>query len=479
VHDETARVATAVPMLRRAQVFVDGDFVDAHGPFRDVEDPRTGAVVAQVRDASQADVDSAVAAASRAAPMWSSSGPDVRANALDRLADCLNERAQDLAHLVECEQGAPAPLARKLHVDLAIDVVRGTARALREVTWEQRVDNSVVRREAVGVVAAVTPWNLPLYQVVVKVAPALAAGCTVVLKPSELTPLSAIALAGAVRDSEFPKGVFNVVSGGRSIGTHLTTHRSVDLVSFTGSTSTGRLIAAQAAGDLKRVVLELGGKSPSILLPGSTDNQFVTALKVTLGNCFLNGGQTCTALSRLLIPEDRLDEAKQHLRKLALRYVPGERMGPLISADQKVRVLANIEQGISAGATRLVGEPDINVPGKGHYVAPTVFTEVRPDMAIAQEEIFGPVLSVLTYKSVDEAIDIANGTEYGLTAAVWGADAETVEYVAARVEAGQIDVNGAAFNVRAPFGGFKHSGVGRELGEDGILACTEVKSIQT
>ncbi|WP_341317621.1 aldehyde dehydrogenase family protein [Paraburkholderia sp. IMGN_8] len=350
---------------------------------------------------------------------------------------------------------------------------------------EKSIINSKVIREPIGVVACITPWNYPLHQIAAKVVAAIASGCTVVLKPSEVAPLNAFMLAEAFHEAGLPSGVFNLVSGyGATVGRDLVSHPDVDMVSFTGSTAAGKAISKLASDSVKRVALELGGKSASILLD---DADFPNAVRATVGSCFLNSGQTCTALTRLIVPENRYEEVSQLAIQAAQKFTLGDpsdgatRMGPLVSRTQLVRVRSLIQEGIESGACLLYGglEEPASV-AHGYFCQPTIFGRVVPGSVLDQEEIFGPVLSILTYPEGDEetAIKIANGTAYGLAGAVWSADPARAMSVAKKVRAGQVDVNGAAFNILAPFGGYKQSGNGREMGIYGIEEFTELKAIQ-
>lgn len=326
----------------------------------------------------------------------------------------------------------------------------------------------------VGVVAAITPWNFPLHQVVAKIAPALAAGCTTVLKPAEDTPLTAQLFAEAVHEAGLPAGVFNLVTGlGPVAGQALAEHPDVDLVSFTGSTAVGRRIGALAGGAVKRVALELGGKSANVILPSA---DLAQAVSVGVANVMSNSGQKCSAWTRMLIPADRYEEAVALAAEAVAKYVPGERLGPLVNAKQRERVRGYIEKGVEEGARLVAGGPEAPLE-TGYYVSPTVFADVTPEMTIAQEEIFGPVVSLLRYEDEEDALAIANGTVYGLAGAVWGDPEEAVAF-ARRMEAGQVDINGGRFNPLAPFGGYKQSGVGRELGTHGLTEYLQTKSLQ-
>ena len=461
-------------LIREPALYIGGEWVTGGGSDCEVEDPATEEIIGIAAQAAPAEVDQAVGAARDAFDGWANTPVGDRVAALRRLRDVIADRADTFAALITCEQGSPPPVARKLHVDTPLEVITRTADALDEVPFQQRLGNSVILREPVGVVAAITPWNLPLHQVIVKVVPALAAGCTVVLKPAELTPLTAFELARAFEAAGFPPGVFNLVTGtGPDIGGQLTRHPLVDHVSFTGSTAVGRQVAAAAADTVKGVTLELGGKSASVVLSDVSDDLLAKAVKVTVASCFLNGGQTCTALSRLIVPAARLAQAEELAAAAAAKYVPGERLGPLISAGQREKVQSFLEPGAAKAVTGAAPLPD-----KGYFVTPTVYSEVDPDSRLAQEEIFGPVLSILTADSDDHAIELANNTIYGLGGALWIEDSDRALSYAARIRTGQIDVNAAPFNPRAPFGGYKQSGMGREIGDYGIDDVLEVKAVQ-
>jgi acyl-CoA reductase-like NAD-dependent aldehyde dehydrogenase len=351
------------------------------------------------------------------------------------------------------------------------------------VTWEEKVGNSLIVREPAGVVAAITPWNYPLHQIANKVAPALAAGCTVVLKPSEVVPLNAFVLAEIVEEVGLPAGVFNLVSGtGPVVGEAVVAHPDTDMVSFTGSTRAGRRVSELAAQSVKPVTLELGGKSPNVILD---DADLEKAVTDGVAKCFLNSGQTCSALTRMLVPREQLEEAERIAATVAETFTPGDpfddstRLGPLVSATQLERVRGYIAKGQEEGARLVTGGADLP-EGKehGYFVSPTVFSDVEPDMTIAQEEIFGPVLSIIPYDDEEDAVRIANDTIYGLAGGVWSGDEDRARRVAARIRTGQVEINGGAFNPLAPFGGYKQSGHGRELGRYGLEEFLVVKSLQ-
>jgi aldehyde dehydrogenase (NAD+) len=450
----------------------------------DVLNPATEQVIDQVPAGHEADVDEAVRAAAAALPSWSATSPAERAGWLEAARALLEQRADTVAATITADLGSPVSFARKVQVGTPLAVLASYIDLLASYNFGgDRVGNSLIVREPVGVVGAITPWNYPLHQIVAKVAAALAAGCTVVLKPSEVAPLAAYELADIFHETGLPAGVFNLVSGtGPVTGAAIAAHRGLAAVSFTGSAAAGRRVAEAAAATVKRVTLELGGKSANVILP---DADLATAVKVGVAKAFINSGQTCNALTRMLVHRDAYDEAVGQAAKNAERYVTGDplaegtRLGPLVSAAQRDRVRGFIEQGLTEGARMVVGGPQAPAGlDHGYFVQPTVFADVRPGMTIAQEEIFGPVLSVLGYAAEDEAVQIANGTRYGLAASVWSADQDHAVSVARKLRAGQVEVNGGAFNVAAPFGGFGQSGYGRELGVAGLEEFLEVKALQ-
>ncbi|WP_351223801.1 aldehyde dehydrogenase family protein [Streptomyces sp. NPDC002133] len=439
-----------------------------------VVNPADEQVIAHVPAGTPQDVDAAVRAARAAFPGWAATPPAERAAKLVALRDVLAARKDEIAATVTAELGAPRQLAEAVHAGLPLLVAGSYAELAASYSFEETIGNSTVLLEPVGVVGAITPWNYPLHQIVAKVAPALAAGCTVVLKPAEDTPLTAQLFADAVHEAGLPAGVFNLVTGlGPVAGQALAEHPGVDLVSFTGSTAVGRQIGATAGAAVKRVALELGGKSANVILPGA---DLARAVNVGIANVMSNSGQTCSAWTRMLVHRDHYDEAVALAAEAVAKYTPGERLGPLVNAKQQRRVRGYIEQGIAEGARVVAGGPE--APREtGYYVAPTVFADVTPEMTIAQEEIFGPVVSILRYEDEDDALRIANGTVYGLAGAVWGQREEAVAF-ARRMDTGQVDINGGRFNPLAPFGGYKQSGVGRELGPHGLAEYLQTKSLQ-
>ena len=411
----------------------------------------------------------------------------MRAEYLAKISAGLKARSDEIAKSIAQEVGMPIKLSARIQAGLPIAVFGNYAKMLDGFKFEEQVGNSLVVRDAVGVVGAITPWNYPLNQIALKVAPALAAGCTVVLKPSEVAPFNAYILAEVIHEAGLPAGVFNMVTGlGPVVGEALVKHPEVDAISFTGSTRAGKRISELAAQGVKRVTLELGGKSASVILD---DADLAAAVKGTVSNCYLNSGQTCTATTRMLVPEAKYAEAKTFAAEAAKAFVPGDplaettRLGPLSSAMQLERVRAYIRKGLEEGAELVTGGADapeglVGETRGGYFVKPTVFGKVNPKSTIGQEEIFGPVLSIITYKDEEDAIRIANDTIYGLAGGVWSADAAHAQKVARRLRAGQIDINGGPFNMSAPFGGFKQSGHGREAGVYGLEEFLEYKSLQ-
>jgi aldehyde dehydrogenase (NAD+) len=463
-------------MHQRTMLYVDGGWVPSTGTGTiEVFDPATGAVVGRIAEGTADDVDRAVVAARAAFPRWSATTPDERAKHLSALHEAMTARADELAQTITAEMGAPPKIASAVQVGLPLSVVESYASLLPDYEFEEQIGNSLVVREPVGVVGAITPWNYPLHQVVAKVVPALAAGCTVVLKPSEVAPLTAFVLAEVLDDIGLPAGVFNLVSGtGAVVGEAIAGHPDIDMVSFTGSTRAGKRVAELAVQTVKRVALELGGKSANVILD---DADVEKAVKVGVSNAFLNSGQTCTAWTRMIVPRERHDEIAALAAAAADAMAP--KLGPVASEAQYDRVQSYIETGLAEGARLVAGGPGRPAGVEsGWYVRPTVFAGVRPDMTIAQEEIFGPVLAVIPYDDEDDALRIANGTVYGLAGGVWSSDQERAKAFARRMRTGQVDINGGRFNPLAPFGGYKQSGTGRELGRYGLEEFLEVKSLQ-
>jgi len=471
-------------MLMRDKLFIGGQWAaPSTKETIEVHNAGTGEVMGTVPAGGERDIDAAVAAAYAALQDWSRTPPGKRAEYLQKISDGLKARADELAKTIAQEVGMPIKLAGRIQAGLPIANFANYARIAGEFKFEERVGNSVVVKDPVGVVGAITPWNYPLHQIALKVAPALAAGCTVVLKPSEIAPFNAFILAEVVEAAGLPKGVFNLVTGyGPVVGEALVKHPKVDMISFTGSTRAGKRISEVAAQQVKRVALELGGKSASVILE---DADLAAAVKGTVNGCFLNSGQTCTALTRMLVPASKYEEAAKLAAEAAKGFTLGDplsestRLGPLSSKMQLERVRSYIKKGVAEGAELLAGGADApeGLPG-GYFVKPTVFGNVKNSMTIAQEEIFGPVLSIIPYQDEDEAVRIANDSPYGLAGAVWSKDDARAQSVARRIRAGQIDVNGGAFNMNAPFGGFKQSGHGREAGVYGLEEFLELKSLQ-
>ncbi|GAA4664677.1 aldehyde dehydrogenase family protein [Streptomyces chumphonensis] len=463
--------------------YIGGAWREAGGETIEVRDPATEEVVGRVPAGRAQDVDAAVRAARDALPAWAATPPADRAARIAALAEVLTARREEIAATVTTELGAPLSFSRAVHADLPAAVAGSYATLAAEYAFEERVGNSTVYQEPVGVVGAITPWNYPLHQIVAKAAPAFAAGCTVVLKPAENTPLVAQLFADAVHEAGLPAGVFNLVTGyGPEAGEALAGHPGVDLVSFTGSTAVGRRIGATAGAALKPVALELGGKSANVVLPGA---DLAKAVKVGVANVMANSGQTCSAWTRLLVDAQHYEEAVERAAGAVAKYVPGDptdeatRLGPLVSARQRDRVTGYIEQGVAEGARLVAGGPGAPEDRpRGWYVRPTVFADVTPEMTIAQEEIFGPVLSIMRYDGVEDAVRVANATVYGLAGAVWAADDAEAAAFARRMDTGQVDINGGRFNPLAPFGGYKHSGIGRELGRHGLAEYLQTKSLQ-
>lgn len=465
-------------------MYIDGAWRPAAATEKlDVTNPADGSLLGTVPAGGAEDVAAAVRAARAAFPGWAATPPAERAALLGELHQALEARRAEIAETVTAELGSPLAFSQAVHAAVPVAVCGSYAKLAAEYPFEEEIGNSRVFHEPVGVVGAITPWNYPLHQIVAKAAPAFAAGCTVVLKPAEDTPLVAQLFAEAVHEAGLPAGVLNLVTGlGPVAGRSLAEHDDVDLVSFTGSTAVGRQIGAAAGGSVKRVALELGGKSANVILPGA---DLTKAVKKGVANVMANSGQTCSAWTRMLVDSEHYDEAVRIAAEAVAKYVPGDpkdettRIGPVVNAKQQARVTGYIDKGVEEGATLAAGGP--GAPEgyeQGCYVRPTVFSDVTPEMTIAQEEIFGPVLSILKYEDVDDAVRIANDSIYGLAGAVWAKDEEEAVAFARRLHTGQVDINGGRFNPLAPFGGYKQSGVGRELGRHGLGEYLQTKSLQ-
>jgi betaine-aldehyde dehydrogenase len=472
------------------RIFVGGEWVEPEGRGHfEIVDPTTEEVCGRIPRASAADADRAVRAARRALTAWKLLPPKQRGEHMLRIADLMQQRAGALADLIVEELGAPAGMTAQYMVGFPANTIRFYAELLigGGFEFEERIGNSLVVKEPKGVVAAITPWNYPIHQITAKIGPALAAGCTVVVKPSEVVALSCFGFAECVADAGLPPGVFNFLSGdGREVGEALVRHPEVDMVSFTGSTAVGRSLMALAAQTVKDVSLELGGKAASIVL----DDADPGAVAAGVHHAYVNSGQTCAAWTRMLVPRAMHDEACRIARETVERRIEAgdprvpppagkTRIGPVVSRRQWERVRDYIRVGLEEGATLVTGGLARPVGlERGFFVAPTVFGNVRPSMRIAQEEIFGPVLTILPYEDEEDAIRIANGTIYGLGGAIWSRDVERALRVGRRIDSGGLDINGGTFNQLAPFRGVKQSGIGCELGVYGLEEYLGPKSFQ-
>ena len=470
-------------MSARQQIYVGGNWVDSAGDGSiDVVNPSNEEVIGSVPDGVGADVDAAVAAAREAFPGWAATPLEERLGYIEKLAGQLGARSEEIGGLISREVGMPGKMSVMIQAGLPAGTTASVPATAREFPFEETLGRSLVTREPVGVVGCITPWNYPLHQIMAKIAPAMAVGCTVVLKPSEVAPLNAFVLADIIDELGFPAGVFNLVSGvGPVVGEAIAAHPDVDMVSFTGSTRAGTRVAEVAAANVTRVHQELGGKSANIVLD---DADFAAAIPSAVGACYLNSGQTCSALTRLLVPADRMDEAAELAAQAAAGFTvgpaddEGSRLGPLVSQTQWDRVQGYIQAGIDEGATLVTGGT-----GKpegldaGYYVKPTVFSNVDNSMSIARDEIFGPVLSIIGYDNEEDAIRIANDSDYGLSGGVWSSDNDRALAVAKQLRTGEVDMNGSFLNTDAPFGGYKKSGNGRELGRFGLSEFVEAKQI--
>ena len=477
-------MATAPTLIDRAELFIGGEWTPSSGGgFIEVVNASTEEVMGRVPEGTPADVDRAVAAARAAFEVWSQVPVADRAELCAAVAMRLQDRAEEIAVLISQELGMPVKQAVAIQAGLPAMTFGSQPDLVGQVEWEERIGNSLVVREPVGVVGAITPWNYPLHQICAKVAPAMTAGCTVVLKPSEVTPLNAFILAEIFAEVGVPPGVLNVVTGyGPVVGEAIAGHPDVDMISFTGSTRAGKRVSEVASATVKRVALELGGKSPNVILD---DADLQRAVVDGIQKCFLNSGQTCSALTRMLVPREQLPVVEQIAKAVAEQWQVGDPMaegtalGPLVSDAQRERVRGYIEKGVEEGAKLVTGgaEPPEGLD-RGYYVRPTVFSEVTPDMTVAREEIFGPVLAIMPYDDEEDAVRIGNATDYGLAGGVWSNDPERAQRIARRLRTGQVEINGGVFNPLAPFGGFKQSGHGRELGRHGLEEFLAVKALQ-
>jgi acyl-CoA reductase-like NAD-dependent aldehyde dehydrogenase len=470
-------------IIIRDKIYINGEWVPSSGTGTiDVINPATEEVMGRIPDGTAEDVDRAARAAAAAFPAWSQTPLEERVEFIRRITAGIQSRVPEIANLIAREVGMPVKLAARVQAGLPLTTFTNIPEVVKMVKWEEQIGTSLIVREAVGVVGCITPWNFPLHQIAAKVAPALAAGCTIVLKPTEIAPLNAYILTEIIHEAGVPAGVFNLVIGtGPVVGEAIAAHPLVDMVSFTGSTRAGKRVSELAVQSVKRVSLELGGKSANIILE---DADLPKAVADGIMKCYLNSGQTCSALTRMLVPRSRLAEAEAIAAATAAKFTTGDpfddntRLGPLVSATQRERVRGYINKGIAEGAKLVTGgaEPPDGLD-KGYFVRPTIFSEVKSDMTIAREEIFGPVLAIIPYDDEEDAIRIANDTVYGLAAAVWSGDLERAKRVARLIRTGQVEINGGRFNPLAPFGGYKQSGNGREYGHFGIEEFLEVKAL--
>jgi len=465
--------------------YINGEWVQPAGARElDVINPATEKPIGRISLGSPADVDKAVAAAKAAFATYSQTTVQQRADLLQAILAVYQKRMGEIAKVISDEMGAPMKLAMTAQAPSGLAHFMTTLNVLKKFPFEETKGRTILVREPVGVCGLITPWNWPVNQIACKVAPALAAGCTMVLKPSEVAPFNACIFAEILHEAGVPKGVFNLVNGdGQGVGTALSTHPDIDMISFTGSTRAGKLISKAAADTVKRVALELGGKSANIIVD---DDAFPKAVAGGVKSVFTNSGQSCNAPTRMLVPERRMNEAAEIAREAAAAVRPGAPedsttvIGPVVSETQWKRIEDLIQKGIDEGATLVcggTGKPD--GLSTGYYVKPTVFANVRNDMTIAREEIFGPVLAIIPYKDDADAIRIANDTPYGLSGYVSSADKDRALRIARSIRSGNVHVNGAGPDFASPFGGYKQSGNGREWGEKGLEEFLEIKAILT
>jgi len=461
------------------KIFINGKWQEANSnDYKEVTNTATEEVIAKVKSSTEDDVDQAVQAAKNAFNEWNELKPEERAEYVQKILDGIKERQEEIAETITKELGSAKKFSKNTQAQISVREMEATLKDFKNYTFEEELNNTTVLKEGAGVVACITPWNYPLNQIQRKVTPALLAGNTVVVKPASETPLTAFIYAEIVEKAGLPAGVFNLVTGkGSTIGDYLAGHEDVAVISFTGSTEVGKGLYEKASTNVKKIVLELGGKSVMLYLEGG---DLEAAIKQSAGTVIDNQGQTCSALSRLLVPKEKLEETEAFIKEYYKDIKVGNpadddvRVGPMVSEDQYNTVLDYIKKGQEEGAEVLVGGKAIE--GKGFFIEPTVFTNVTNDMTIAREEIFGPVLTVLTYDTVEEAIEIANDSPYGLSGAVVGPQKEAVA-VARKLRTGNVTVNQGDRNPSAPFGGYKESGFGRENGTYAIEDYVELKAI--
>ncbi len=471
-------------MIAHDTIYIDGTWTPSDGSASiEVINPATGKVIGSVPAGTAADVDAAATAARRASPDWAATPVARRIELVRAVATGLEKRRDEVLDTIISEVGTPRVQAVNTQFGIAVHTFNDAAASIEQLLQVEEIGNSRIRREPVGVVGAIAPWNFPLYQLALKVAPALVTGCTVVAKPSEVAGLSPYLLAEIIDEAGFPAGVFNLVSGtGPEVGEALVKHPEIDMISFTGSDRAGRRVAELAAATVKKVALELGGKSAQIIL---ADADLDAAVSAGLSNCFANGGQVCAALARMIVSREKLEEVERIALEVAGSFLAGDpsdestTLGPVISAAQRERAYRLISSGVESGAKLLLGGPKPPAEAKeGFYITPTVLSEVDPNSEIAQEEVFAPVLTIIPVDDDDEAVAVANGTRYGLNAAVWAADVSRAEQIGGRLNASTVYLNGAKFNPSAPFGGTKQSGYGRERGRFGVEEYLRTKSYQ-
>ncbi|MFH1135402.1 MAG: aldehyde dehydrogenase family protein [Pseudomonadota bacterium] len=470
-------------MKEYRHIYLNGEWVAPLGTKTiDVVNPCNEEVIARVAMGDSRDVDRAVAYARAAFPVWSKTAVPERIEMISRISQAMAARQNEIGDQIAMEMGMPSPFSRMIQAGLPIETLKSFLPILENYQFEHPLGRTRIVKESIGVCGFITPWNYPLHQIIGKVAPALAAGCSMVVKPSQLAPLNAYILAEIMAECGLPPGVFNLVIGaGEEVGQALASHKGIDMVSLTGSTRSGVRVMRAAAETIKRVTLELGGKSANLLLD---DADFPAAVVKGVYSSFLNSGQTCTALTRMIVPADKQQEvielAKSTVASMVMgdAFAPGVYLGPMVDRGQQESVREYIRAGIREGATLVAGGPEQpdHLP-RGYFIKPTVFADVKPEMTIAQEEIFGPVLCIIPYRTEDEAVEIANNSIYGLSGSVWSADIRRAEQVARRIRTGQVFLNGADFDINAPMGGYKQSGIGRERSKYGLEEFLEIKAI--